>query len=69
MSQVKNHQSSEDTRLIMLKSSTQRILYRRKQFRVLICRQGMQRKKKTEQLRLGNGKVMELKLIKHDEAL
>ena len=29
----------------------------------------MQRKRKTEQLGLGNGKVVELKLIKHDEAL
>ena len=46
-----------------------RILDRPNQFRIIICRQGMQRKKRTEQLRLGNGKVMELKLIKHDEAL
>ena len=29
----------------------------------------MQRKKWTEQLSIGNGKVMELNLIKHDEAL
>jgi len=36
---------------------------------MIICRQGMQRKRRTEQLSLGNGKVMELKLIKHDEAL
>ena len=32
-----------------------------------ICRKGMQRKRKTELL--GNGKVMDLKLVKHDEAL
>ena len=29
----------------------------------------MQRKKRTEQLSLENGRVMELKLIKHDKAL
>ena len=31
--------------------------------------QGIQRKRWTEQLGLGNGKVMGLKIIKHDEAL
>ena len=35
----------------------------------VICGQGMQRNRWTEQLSFGNGKVMELKLIKHDEAL
>ena len=37
--------------------------------KMIICRQGMQRKRRTEQLSLGNGKVMELKLVKHDDAL
>ena len=32
-------------------------------------RKGMQRKGRTEQMSLRNGKVMEVKLIKHDEAL
>ena len=30
------------------------------------CRQGMQRKKRTEQLSIGNGKVMRFKLIKRE---
>ena len=34
-----------------------------------ICGQGMKRKRWTEQLSIGNDKVVELKLIKHDEAL
>ena len=55
--------------MVMVKSSTQRILDRRKQYRMAICGQGMPGYRKTEQLSLGNGKVMELKLIKHDEAL
>ena len=53
----------------MIKSPTQRELYRRKQYRMIIFWQGMQRKKRTEQLRLGNRIVMELKLIKHDKEL
>ena len=53
----------------MVKSSTQRILDRRKQRRMINGGQGMQRKRWTEQLSLGKGKVMELKLIKRDEAL
>ena len=31
-----------------------------KQYRMVICRQGIQRKRRTEQLGLRNGKVMEL---------
>ena len=42
---------------------------RRNQYRMIIGRQGMQRKRRTGQLSLGNCEVMELKLIKHDEAL
>ena len=53
----------------MAKSSTQRILDRRKQFRMIICGQGIQRKRRIEQLNLENGRVEELKLIKHDETL
>ena len=53
----------------MIKSPTQRELYRRKQYGMIIFWQGMQRKKRTEQLRLGNRIVMELKLIKHDKEL
>ena len=53
----------------MVKLSTQRILDRRKQYRIIICGEGMQRERITEQLSLENGKVMELKLIEHDEAL
>ena len=34
-----------------------------------ICGQGMQRKRRIEQLSLGNGKVEEFKLVKHDGAL
>ena len=37
--------------------------------RLTICGRGMQRKRWTEQLSIGNGKVMVLKLIKHDGAL
>ena len=36
---------------------------------MIICGQRMQRKRWTEELNLGNGKVMELKLTKHDRAL
>ena len=36
---------------------------------MIVCGQGIQRKRWTEQLSLGNGKVMELKLIKHDKGL
>ena len=53
----------------MVKSSTQRKIDRRAKYRVIICGQGMQRKRRTEQLSFENGRVMELKLIKHDEAL
>ena len=35
----------------------------------IICWQGIHRKRWTEQLSLGCGEVMELKLIKHDETL
>ena len=37
--------------------------------KMIICKQGIQRKRRTEQLGLGNGRVMELKLVKHDDAL
>ena len=37
--------------------------------RLIICGQGMQRNRWTEKLSIGNGKVMELNLIKHDGAL
>ena len=37
--------------------------------RLITCGRGILRKKWTEQLIIGNIKVMELKLIKHDEAL
>ena len=36
---------------------------------MIICSQGMQRKRRAEQLSLGNVKIIDLKLIKHDEAL
>ena len=36
---------------------------------LIICGQEMQRKRWTKQMSLGNGKVLELKLIKHDEVL
>ena len=44
---------------VMVKSSTQRILYRRNQCRMIICGQGRQSKRWTKQLSIGNGKVME----------
>ena len=47
---------------VIVRSSTQRKLDR-------ICGQGIQRKGRSEQLSLVNGEVMELKFIKHDEAL
>ena len=53
----------------MVKSSTQRIIDRRAQYRVIICGKGMQRKRRTEQLSFEHGRVMKLKLIKHDKAL
>ena len=53
----------------MVRSSTQRIIDRREEYRVTICGQGMQRKRRTEQLSFENGRVMELKIIKHDEEL
>ena len=34
-----------------------------------ICGQGMQRNRRTEQLSLEKGEIMELKIIKHDEVL
>ena len=37
--------------------------------RLVIYGKGMQRKRRTEQPSIENGKVMELKLIKHDKAL
>ena len=54
---------------VMVKSPMQRIIDRRKQCRIAICGKGMQRKKRTEQLSLRNGRAMELKLVKNDEAL
>ena len=53
----------------MVKSPTQRILDQRKQFRIVICGQGIQRKRRTKQVSHGNCKVMKLKLIKHDGEL
>ena len=38
-------------------------------YRIIIRGQGMQRNGRTEQLSPGNGKIMELKLSKLDEAL
>ena len=52
----------------MVKLSTQRILDRREQYRMIICGQEMQRKRRAEQPSLVNVKIIELKLIKHDEA-
>ena len=37
--------------------------------RLIMCGQGIQRKRWIEQLGLGNGEVMELKFIQNDEAL
>ena len=53
----------------MVKSPVLRISDRRKQYRKVICGQGMQRKRMTEQLSLGNSEVEELKLVKHGGAL
>ena len=53
----------------MAKSPTQRVLDRREQYRMTICGQDRQRKRRTEQLSLGDGKVMESKLIKHDAVM
>ena len=36
---------------------------------MIIFRKSMQSKRRTEHLSLGNGRVMELKLIKHDKVL
>ena len=36
---------------------------------MIICGPGMQRKRRAGQLSLENGRVIELKLIKHDETL
>ena len=52
----------------MVKSSTQRIIDR-KQNRIIICAQGTQRKGRTEQLSLENGRAMELKFIRNDAVL
>ena len=52
----------------MVKPSTQRILDRRKPHRIVIFRQGTHKIRSTEQLSLGNGKVMDFKLVKLDEA-
>ena len=84
MSQVKNHQSSRSRQenicisviynytgfcKAMARSSTQRILDRREQLKIPICGQGMQKKRRIENLSLGYLKVMGFKLIKRDEAL
>ena len=42
------------------------VRFRRIQCRIIIA--GMQRKRRIEHLSLGNGKAVELKLIKHDKA-
>ena len=54
----------------MAKSPTQRVLHRRKQRGTIVWGQGMHKKqRRAEQPGLGNGKDMELKLIKHDGEL
>ena len=54
---------------VMVKLPTQRIFDLLKQCRIIICGQGMQRKRRTEQLSLENSRVMEVKFIKHDGAI
>ena len=53
----------------MVKLPTQLISDQREQYRMVICGKRMQRKRRAEQLSLGNVKIIDLKLIKHDEAL
>ena len=55
--------------IVMVKLPTQRILDQREQYRMIIVGKRMQRKRRAEQLSLGNVKIIDLKLIKHDEAL
>ena len=55
--------------IVMVKLQTQRILDQREQYRMIIVGKRMQRKRRAEQLSLGNVKIIDLKLIKHDEAL
>ena len=49
----------------MVKSPTQRMLDRRKHYRMIICGQGIQRNRRTEQLSPGNA----LRYMKQDGAL
>ena len=53
---------------VTVKSSAKRILDR-KQYRMIVCGQGVQWKRRTEQLSLENDRVIELKCIKNDQAL
>ena len=55
--------------MVRVKSSTQRMLDRHKQFRIAIFGKGIQGERWTEQLSFGNGKAVALNLIKHDWAL
>ena len=65
---IKNDEALKGLAL-QLKELNARIFYRRRQFRVIVLGEGMQRKKRTKQVSIKNGRFMEFTFIMNNSLL